>query len=236
MVKDPRAGAVRANAVTNSGAVRTRQRKKPRLCPADGAAPPACVAASLSSPESLRKRLCRDHQRDPPHCGSSQRSASSGERATARAEPRGAAARSDRSPEGLTGKAWLTAADIALSLVVAEGWRQAGDAPVVAGPGELHAVTPGEAGAALALPDVLLAAGARVACGEPEEKAAGSCAVRSRQPQNTVVTALPLLDALGFRLCHLLEDFLCFLEVRAFPCSSPPGLGSRILPWLMCIS
>lgn len=70
-------------------------------------------------------------------------------------------------PRGLTGKAWLTAADVALGLVVAEGRRQAWDAAVAAGPGAFHAVTPGEAGAAAALPDVLLAAGTRVACGEP---------------------------------------------------------------------
>lgn len=71
------------------------------------------------------------------------------------------------SPEAtLTGEARRAAADVALGPVVAEGRRQARDEPVEAGPGALHAVAAGEAGAAAALADVLLAARARVPCGD----------------------------------------------------------------------
>lgn len=66
----------------------------------------------------------------------------------------------------LTGEAWLAAADVALGRAVAEGGRQPRDAAIAAGPGALHAVAAGQAGAAAAFPDVLLAAEARVACGE----------------------------------------------------------------------
>lgn len=66
----------------------------------------------------------------------------------------------------LTGEARRAAADVALGPVVAEGRRQPRDEPVVSGPGALHAEAAGEAGAAAALADVLLAAGARVPCGD----------------------------------------------------------------------
>lgn len=66
----------------------------------------------------------------------------------------------------LTREARRAAADVALGPVVAEGRRQPRDEPVVGGPGALHAEAAGEAGAAEALGDVLLAAGARVPCGD----------------------------------------------------------------------
>ena len=113
--------------------------------------------------------MCGDHQRDPLHYGTLKHIPYFTDLFTAKPKQQDTAVRHFLSfhQRNLTGKAWLTATDIALGLVVAEGRRQAWDIPVAAGPGALHAVTPGEAGAAAALPDVLLALGTRIACGEP---------------------------------------------------------------------
>lgn len=71
----------------------------------------------------------------------------------------------------LTGEARWAAADVAFGPVVAEGQRQPRDDSIEVGPGELQAVTAGQAGAAVALSDVLLTVGARVPCGDTTVRA-----------------------------------------------------------------
>lgn len=169
-----------ANLVMNNEALWTKWWKKPCLSPAWaalGTVPSCCplVMFVTCAPNSLysmqipMKRACSDHQRDPSHCGTLKyRADLKGLFIPLPKQQNAAVDHFLRFPQrNLTSKAWPAATDVSLSLVIAEGWRQAWDAPVVVGPGAFHAVTPREAGAAAALLDVLLAVGTHIACQEP---------------------------------------------------------------------
>lgn len=134
------------------------------------AALPRRASRAFIPHDSLLRREHGDHQREPLRYGTLKHRAAFQGASPARSDLDTAAHRFLSCHRGnLTGKACFTAADVALGPVVAEGWWQAWDATVEAGPGELHTVTPREARAAAALLNVLLAVETCIACGEPRE-------------------------------------------------------------------